>query len=215
MAIYGYHRTSTEEQHLDRGIAEITEYCKNNGLELRKIFTDKETGKNFNRPKYQVLREDILMQGDCLIVTELDRLGRNKEATLQELQYFKEAGIRVMILEIPTTLRDYTSMGLESSLSDMLMETINNMLIEMYATFAHAEMLKRTKRQAEGIAAMKARGEWHRYGRPKAIDFKRFAREYKKVMDGQLRPFECMRLLGMKKATFYKYVRQFKAKENK
>jgi len=215
MAIYGYHRASTEEQHLDRGISEITAYCEVNGLPLRKIFTDKETGKNFNRPKYQVLREDILMQGDCLIVTELDRLGRNKEATLRELQYFKGAGIRVMILEIPTTLRDYSSMGIESSLSDMLMETINNMLIEMYATFAHAEMLKRTKRQAEGIQAMKARGEWHRYGRPKAIDFKRFAREYKRVQAGELRPFECMRLLGMKKATFYKYVRQFKAGENK
>ena len=120
-----------------------------------------------------------------------------------------------MILEIPTTLRDYSSLGLEPTLSDMLMQTINNMLIEMYATFAHAEMLKRSKRQAEGIAAMKARGEWHRYGRPKAIDFKRFAREYKKVMDGQLRPFECMRLLGMKKATFYKYVRKYKECNNK
>ena len=69
MAIYGYHRTSTEEQHLDRGISEITAYCEANGLPLRKIFTDKETGKDFNRPKYQVLREDILMHGDCLIVT--------------------------------------------------------------------------------------------------------------------------------------------------
>ena len=70
-------------------------------------------------------------------------------------------------------------MGLEPTLSDMLMETINNMLIEMYATFAHAEMIKHTKRQAEGIAAMKERGEWHKYGRSKAIDFKKFSREYK------------------------------------
>ncbi|MDR2146245.1 MAG: recombinase family protein [Tannerella sp.] len=212
MAIYGYHRTSTEEQHLDRGISEITEYCRNNGLELRKIFTDQETGKNFNRPKYQTLKEDILMGGDCLIVTELDRLGRNKEATLKELQYFKDAGIRIMILEIPTTLRNYSSM--ENSLADMLMETINNMLIEMYATFAHAEMIKREKRQREGIEAMKERGEWHKYGRPKAIDFKKFAVEYKKVIDGTLRPFECMRLLGMKKPTFYKYVKRYKAENN-
>ena len=80
-------------------------------MPLRKIFTDKETGKNFNRPKYQVLKEDILMQGDCLIVSELDRLGRNKKATLKELQYFKDAGIRIMILKIPTTLRDYSVYG--------------------------------------------------------------------------------------------------------
>ena len=211
MAIYGYHRTSTEEQHLDRGIKEITDYCKNNELDLRKIFTDQETGKNFNRPKYQTLKEDILMGGDCLIVTELDRLGRNKEATLKELEYYKSVGIRIMILEIPTTLRNYSSM--ENSLSDMLMETINNMLIEMYATFAHAEMLKRTKRQSEGIQAMKDRGEWHKYGRPNAIDFKKFSREYKRVIDGELRPFECMRLLRMKKPTFYHYVRRYKTEE--
>ena len=212
MAIYGYHRTSTEDQHLDRGIKEITEYCQSNGLELRKIFTDQETGKNFNRPKYQTLKEDILMGGDCLIVTELDRLGRNKEATLKELQYFKGVGIRIMILEIPTTLRNYSAM--EDSLADMLMETINNMLIEMYATFAHAEMFKREKRQREGIQAMKERGEWHKYGRPKAIDFRKFSREYKRVLDGELRPFECMRLLGMKKPTFYHYVKNLRLKKN-
>ena len=113
-----------------------------------------------------------------------------------------------MILEIPTTLKNYSAM--ENSLSDMLMETINNMLIEMYATFAHAEMLKRETRQKQGIQAMKERGEWDRYGRPEAIDFRRFSGEYSKVMDGRLRPFECMKLLGMKKPTFYKYARKYK-----
>jgi DNA invertase Pin-like site-specific DNA recombinase len=211
MAIYGYHRTSTDEQHLDRGIKEITEYCHNNGLELRKVFTDKESGKHFYRPKYQTLKEDILMSDDCLIVTELDRLGRNKEATLKELQYYKSAGIRIMILEIPTTLQNYSSM--ENSLADMLMETINNMLIEMYATFAHAEMLKREKRQREGIQAMKERGEWDKYGRPPSMDYTVFSKEYKKVIDGTVRPFDCMRTLEMKKATFYKYAAQYKREQ--
>ena len=50
MKRYGYHRTSTREQHLDRGIKEITAYCEQNNLELEKIFTDQQTGKNFNRP---------------------------------------------------------------------------------------------------------------------------------------------------------------------
>jgi len=103
---------------------------------------------------------------------------------------------------------------MDNSLANMLMETINNMLIEMYATFAHAEMLKREKRQREGIQAMKERGEWDKYGRPEVIDFKKFAAEYKKVVDGELRPFECMRLLGMKKSTFYHYVRKYKAQNN-
>jgi DNA invertase Pin-like site-specific DNA recombinase len=117
-----------------------------------------------------------------------------------------------MILEIPTTLIDYSAM--DNAMSNMIMETINNMLIEMYATFAHAEMLKREKRQREGIQAMKDRGEWDNYGRPEVMDFKKFSAEYKKVMDGELRPFECMRLLGMKKSTFYKYVREYKTQIN-
>ena len=139
--IYGYHRTSTTDQHLDRGLQEITTFCNNNGITLEKIYTDQQTGKNFNRPRYQVLKEDILRTGDTLIVTELDRLGRNKQDTLKELQYFKDKGIRVMILEIPTTTQDLSS--LDNSMAKMIMETINNMLIELYATMAQAEIEKK------------------------------------------------------------------------
>ena len=78
------------QQHLDRGIKEITAYCEQNNLELEKIFTDQQTGRNFNRPRYQVLKEDVLRAGDELIITEVDRLGRNKQETLKELQYYHE-----------------------------------------------------------------------------------------------------------------------------
>lgn len=60
MKRYGHHRTNTREQYLDRGIAEITAYRQQNQLELKRIFTDQQTGKNFNRPRYQVLKEDVL-----------------------------------------------------------------------------------------------------------------------------------------------------------
>ena len=116
-----------EEQHLDRGIKEITAYCEQNNLELEKIFTDQQTGKNFNRPRYQVLKEDVLRAGDELIITEVDRLGRNKQETLKELQYYRDNGIRVKILELPTTLMDLSK--LDNAMARMLMETINNMLI--------------------------------------------------------------------------------------
>lgn len=203
MKIYGYHRTSTNDQHLDRGVNELQEYCKVNNLLLEKIFTDQQTGKNFNRPRYTIMKEDVLRDGDILLITEIDRLGRNKEDTLKELRYYKEKGIRVMILEIPTTLVDYSS--LDNSMAKMVMETINNMLIEMYTVFAQVEIEKKEKRQREGIEAMKARGEWHRYGRPRAVDFKTFEEAYKKVLNGEMKPFECMRELGMTKATFYRY----------
>ena len=208
MKRYGYHRTSTREQHLDRGFAEITAYCEQNQLELERIFTDQQTGKNFNRPRYQVLKEDVLRSGDELIITEVDRLGRNKRDTLKELQYFRDHNIRVKILELPTTLMDISK--LDNTMAQMLMETVNNMLIELYAAMAQAEIEKKEKRQREGIEAKKARGDWDDYGRPSAIDIEDFKIHYQRVIDGQMRPTELMKQLGISKSTYYRYVDQIK-----
>lgn len=204
--IYGYHRTSTKEQHLDRGIQEITKFCENNNLPLEKIYTDQQTGKNFNRPRYQVLKEDILRTGDTLIITELDRLGRNKQDTLKELQYYRDKQIRVMILEIPTTLQDLSA--LDNSMAQMIMETINNMLIELYATMAQAEIEKKEKRQQEGIAAKKARGEWEEYGRPKAQKPDNWDEVITKWQNGEITAVKAMELTGLKKTTFYKLAKE-------
>lgn len=208
MKRYGYHRTSTREQHLDRGIAEITAYCEQNQLELERIFTDQQTGKDFNRPRYQVLKEDVLRSGDELIITEVDRLGRNKKETLSELQYFRDHNIRVKILELPTTLMDISK--LDNTMAQMLMETVNNMLIELYAAMAQAEIEKKEKRQREGIKAKKARGDWDDYGRPSAIAIEDFKIHYQRVTDGQMRPTELMKQLGISKSTYYRYVDQIK-----
>ena len=208
MKRYGYHRTSTREQHLDRGIKEITAYCEQNLLELERIYTDQQTGKNFNRPRYQVLKEDVLRAGDELIITEVDRLGRNKQETLKELQYYRDNNIRVKILELPTTLMDISK--LDNSMALMLMETVNNMLIELYAAMAQAEIEKKEKRQREGIDAKKARGEWADYGRPAVMSIEDFAAEYQKVLSGEIKPFELMKKLGMSKTTYYRYVKKFK-----
>ena len=204
--IYGYHRTSTADQHLDRGIAEIETFCKNNNLPLEKIYTDQQTGKNFNRPRYQVLKEDILRSGDTLIVTELDRLGRNKQDTLKELRYFQDKEIRVMILEIPTTTQDLSS--LDNSMAKMIMETINNMLIELYATMAQAEIEKKEKRQQEGIEAKKARGEWEDYGRPKAQKPSNWDEVIELWKNGEITAVEAMKRTDTKKTTFYKLLKE-------
>ena len=146
-------------------------------------------------------------ENDIIIIAELDRLGRNKENTLKELRHYKDLGVRVMILEIPTTLVDYSKM--DDDMASMIMGTINNMLIEMYATFAHAEMQKREKRQEEGIKAKKDRGEWDDYGRPRAMQSKTFATEYAKVLSGELKPFECIKRLGLTTPTYYRYKKQY------
>lgn len=208
MKRYGYHRTSTTEQHLDRGLDEITKYCEENNLALEKIFTDQQTGKNFNRPRYLVMKEDVLRPGDELIITEVDRLGRTKQDTLNELRYYSEKGIRVKILELPTTLIDFSTM--DDGMAKMLMETLNNMMIELYAAMAQSEIEKKEKRQREGIAAKKARGEWDDYGRPRLVSKEQFAVEYQKVLAGELRPVDVMRKLKLSKTTYYRYVGEMK-----
>lgn len=202
----GYHRTSTEEQKLDRGISEITKYCDTNGIKLHrnKVYTDQQTGKDFNRPSYQLLRQEVLEEGDVLIITEVDRLGRNKADTLKELRYFKDNNIRVMILELPTTLIDINSMG--NDMAKMMMETINNMLIELYASLAEGEMHKRVKRQREGYEQLRASGKWDEVmGRPRALAKDTFEKEYKLVLEGKMRPVDLMRKHNLSRATYYRY----------
>lgn len=208
MKYVAYHRTSTKDQHLDRGIAEIDKFCADNTISLykRKVYTDQQTGKNFDRPRYSMLKEEILESGDVLIITELDRLGRNKEATLKELRFFHDNHIRVMVLELPTTLIDLSAM--ENAMARMMLETINNMMIELYASIAQAEIEKKEKRQREGIESKKVRGEWEDYGRPRVMSLEEFSSHYRLVQQGEKRPFELMRELGMSKPTFYRYKTQ-------
>ncbi|SEW20387.1 recombinase family protein [[Clostridium] fimetarium] len=202
---YGYHRTSTTQQHLDRGIKEITDFCEINEIKLERIYTDQLTGKNFNRPRYTVLSNDILRDGDTLIISEVDRLGRNKKAILEELRCFNNKGVRIMILELPTTLQDFSK--LDNSMAKMLMETINNMLIELYAAMAQAEIEKKEKRQREGIDAKKARGEWEDYGRPKIKKPENWDDVIIKWNKGEIRSVEAMKLTRVKKSTFYKFLK--------
>lgn len=207
MVVYGYHRTSTKDQHLDRGILEIERFCATQKIELASIFTDKLTGKNFNRPRYTVLVEDVLRDGDTLIVTELDRLGRNKQEILKQLQNLKEKGVRVMVLELPTTLIDLSQM--ENSLARLMIETINNILIELYASLAQAEIEKKEKRQKEGIEAKKLRGEWDDYGRPHAMEQEKFNQEFMRVAQKEVTPTQLQRELGLTSSTYYRYRKNF------
>lgn len=207
MNVYGYHRTSTKEQHLDRGIEEIKKYCQDNQFNLVNIFTDQQTGKNFNRPGYTVLVEDVLWAGDTLIVTELDRLGRNKRDTMKQIQRFRDMEVRLMVLELPTTLMDLSKM--DNSIAKLMMETINNMMLELYASMAEAEMEKKEKRQREGIAMKKQRGEWEDYGRPAAIDQEVFDRAFERVLAGDAGPTELRKKLGLTHSTFYRYRKKY------
>ena len=139
---YFYGRISSKDQNLQRQLETARKY-KN----VDRVFSDKQSGKDFNREGYLEMKR-ILERGDEVIVHSLDRLGRNKDGIKVELAYFKEHGIIVRILDVPTTMIEYPE-GQE-----WVMDMVNNILIEVLGAFAEQERENIRKRQAEGIAAM-------------------------------------------------------------
>ena len=137
---------------------------------------DKVSGKNFDRPRYTVLKEDVLRTGDVLILYELDRLGRDKKEIINELRYYEDHGIRVMFLDIPTSTIDFSEES--DSMNKLITDTINKVVIEIYAMQAETEIQRKEKRQREGIEAKKARGEWDDYGRHRVMTPDEFAKQY-------------------------------------
>ena len=101
---YAYARVSTREQNLDRQLKALTDY----GIEERDVVTDKASGKNLDRPGYQMLKRQMLRDGDTLVVMSLDRLSRNKMHIKQELEYYRQHHIRAKVLDMPTTLIELT-----------------------------------------------------------------------------------------------------------
>jgi DNA invertase Pin-like site-specific DNA recombinase len=193
--IIGYCRVSTKDQDLTRQIESLKEYGR------EKIYSDKATGKNFNRPEYTKLK-DALRKGDTLVVHEFDRLGRNKKLTLKELQYFKDNGIRLVALNLPTTQLDTTD--------NVMLETINNIVIELYTMMAQQEIETREKRQREGIDIALANGV--KFGR-KEIEYpKNWESVITLVESKQINNIDAMQMLGLKKTTYYKLLKEYRNK---
>ena len=150
----GYARVSSREQHEDRQIEALTNY----GVSRDNIIVDKCSGKDTVREGYQYLKKQILRSGDTLVIKELDRLSRSKSDINQELEYFKNNGIYIKILDIPTTLTDFPPEQM------WIMDMINAILIEVLGSIAENECLKIRRRQREGIDAAKKKNI--KFGRP-------------------------------------------------
>lgn len=192
---FGYIRVSSKDQNEGRQIRALKDYCKE--LKDEQIFTDKQSGKDFEREKYQELKK-MLRAGDTLIIQELDRLGRNKEMIKQELKELKERGIRVKILNVPTTLMEIPE-GQE-----WLLDMINNILVEVLGAIAEEERNKIRQRQAEGIVIAKEQGKYN--GRDKGTfkaDMKDFVKVYKQVQADKITVVQAIQLLGYKSRTSY------------
>lgn len=187
-----YGRVSSQGQNLGRQI----DAFRAMGAEDRYIITDKASGKDFDRKGYQSLKSATgLRRGDTLVIKSLDRLGRNKAGILQELEWFKTHGIRLKVIDLPTTMIDVQD-GQE-----WIIEMVNNILIEVLSSIAEQERITIKRRQAEGIAAAKARGE--HLGRPRAAYPERWDEVYESWKAKEITAKAACEMLGLKRATFY------------
>ena len=198
---YYYARVSTKEQNLDRQLAAFREL----GADERDIICDKESGKDLDRPGYRMLRDYMLRPGDTLVIKSLDRLSRRKEDIKNELRHFREMGVRVKIIDLPTSMIEVPA-GQE-----WVLDMVNNILIEVLGTIAEQERETTLKRQAEGIAAAREKGV--DFGRPKAEYPSDWAQVYVAWKSGGISARMAMERMGLKKTTFYKLVRMYERRE--
>ncbi len=203
--VYGYARVSTREQNEDRQLDALTKF----GVPEQNIIIDKASGKDTEREGYQYLKRQILRKGDTLVIKELDRLSRNKVDIKRELEQFKEMGVRVKILDIPTTLTDFPPE------QEWILEMINSILIEVLGCIAENERRKIRARQREGIDAAKKKNV--RFGRPSKPLPENWREGLAEVRCGNKKPVEAMRELGISKSCYYRLFNKLKSistKEN-
>ena len=199
---YYYARVSTKEQNLDRQLQAFY----NLGATERDIITDKESGKDLNRAGYIALKNTILRKGDTLVIKSLDRLSRNKADIKKELEYFKNNGIRLQIIDLPTTMLELPQ-GQE-----WVFEMVNNILIEVLGTIAEQERKTIKERQAEGIAAAKEKGK--KLGRPALTFPDNWNEIYNKWKSDEITAKVAMELTNTKRTSFYKLVQMQENKTN-
>ena len=189
---YGYARVSTREQNTDRQVEALIRF----GVPEENIIIDKASGKDTEREGYRYLKHQLLRSGDALVIKELDRLSRNKADIKKELEQFKTMGVRVKILDLPTTLTDFPPEQL------WVQEMVTAILIEVLGSIAEAERNKIRARQREGIEA--ARRKNVRFGRPPAPLPDGWREIMAAVKRGDVRPVDAMRMLGMSRSSFYR-----------
>jgi DNA invertase Pin-like site-specific DNA recombinase len=193
---FGYVRVSSKDQNEGRQFASM----KEQGIEERDIFLDKQSGKDFNREKYQALKQ-CLREGDILYIHSLDRFGRNKDEILNEWQEItKKIKADIVVLDMP--LLDTTKY------KDSMGSFISDLVLQILSWMAQEERERIRKRQREGIDVALKKGV--QFGRPKAEPTDEFYQAYQKWKAGATAAID---EAGMKRTTFYKLVKEIEAEE--
>ena len=191
--VYGYVRVSTKEQNEARQVIAMHEF----GVDEQNVFVEKQSGKDFNRPKYKRLLRK-LKAGDTLVIKSIDRLGRNYDEIIEQWRIItKEKQAAIVVLDMP--LLD-TRQG-----RDLTGTLIADIVLQLLSYVAQTEREFIKRRQAEGIAAAKERGE--RFGaRPKdnPDDYAAVRNSWQR---GEISAREAARRIGISHTTFMRWAR--------
>lgn len=193
--IYGYVRTSSKTQNEIRQIKALIEH----GVDERFIFVDKQSGKDFNREQYQVLK-NALRENDLLIIQSIDRLGRNYNMIIDEWRDITQ-NIKADIFVIDMPLLDTRNN------KDLLGTFISDLVLQILSYVANQERDYINKRQKEGIEIALKKGV--KFGRPKIEKPQQFDTVVFKWKNKEIKTKEAMELLGLKPNTFYNMVKDF------
>ena len=197
---YGYIRVSSADQNEDRQFAAMNELK----IPLNNIFADKQSGKDFERTGYKALVKE-LKQGDLLYILSIDRLGRNYEEIQNQWRILtKEKGADVAVIDMPL---------LDTRLNKDLMGTfIADLVLQILSFVAQSERENIRKRQAQGIAAAKAKGV--RFGRPVKKPPENFGFLVKQFECGKMSIYDILKQTGFKEAAFYRRLREYRVDRN-
>lgn len=197
MSTYGYVRVSSRDQNEDRQLDAL----RGMEIEKRNIFIDKQSGKDFERPQYKRLVRKVRRE-DLICIKSIDRLGRNYSEIQEQWRYLtKEKGADIVVLDMP--LLD-TRRG-----KDLMGTFLSDIVLQVLSFAAENERTNIRQRQAEGIAAAKARGV--RFGRPQIIMPEYFGKTVRSWERKEITVEEAVRRCGVSESTFYRRLREYRA----
>ena len=191
---YGYGRVSSKSQNEARQIKALTD----SGVDENFIFIDKQSGKDFNREQYQILKH-ALRENDLLVVQSIDRLGRNYEMIVEEWRTItKDIKADIQVLDMPL---------LDTRLKkDLLGTFINDLILGLLSYVAHTEREKIKTRQQEGIEGARLKGV--KFGRKRINKPDNWNEVMMKWKNNEITARQAMKLLELKQTTFYKLLRE-------
>lgn len=195
---FGYARVSTKEQNEARQL----EALQTAGIDERDIFIDKQSGKDFDRPKYQAMI-NTLREGDTIIIASIDRLGRDYSAIMQEWRHItQELSVNIKVLDMPLLDTTAASNTLDGRF-------VADLVLQILSYVAEKERAGIRERQRQGIEIAKAQGK--HLGRPALEMPEGFSAVYDEWKAGVINGVGAMQKLGIKKTSFYKLVRMHEA----